>query len=355
MNYLVFGGTGSLGRKLINRLNGRNITVYSRDEAKHWTIKNEMGSRQPNFIVGDIRDPQRVFDAINRVRPDRIIVAAALKHVDTCESSPYESIQTNVLGTKNVIDAVNHLYATTDWGNAGNVKTVTFVSTDKACAPVNSYGMCKALSERLITSQKPKDEGLIFNAVRYGNVLESRGSIIPLFKYQCESADQITVTDPNMTRFVMTLDDSVNLIFAMLANGQNGQIGIPQLPAMKIGDLSEIFAETFGKTIRHIGLRPGEKMHEDLINESESIRTTVEDANRFYGDDKMLCGRMPGDNIFLINDALSKPITHLQWSYSSNQTFMSKDQLRAHLTKLGIINAPLSSFIGQQIEEIRND
>ena len=349
--YLIFGGTGSLGRKLIQRLGGENITVYSRDEAKHWTIKNEMGQAAPKFLVGDIRDPQRVYEAIAQTRPTNIIIAAALKHVDTCESSPYESIQTNVLGTKNVIDAVNKLFEASDW-SSGHVKTVTFVSTDKACAPVNSYGMCKALSERLITSQGPNNNKLIFNAVRYGNVLESRGSIIPLFKYQCEHTNELTVTDPNMTRFVMTLDDSVDLILAALRNAKNGQIAIPQLPAMRIGDLAEIFSKLSSKPIRYIGLRPGEKMHEDLINESESIRTTIETAKYFYKD---ITHRPEGSSIFLINDALSKPLTSNEWSYSSNDSVMTKDELFTHLSKLGIVDAPLSSFVGKQIEEIRND
>ncbi len=244
MKYLIFGGTGSLGKKLIQRLLPRDeVAVYSRDEAKHWTIKNELASNPRvtyenalQFYVGDIRDKGRVADVVRQYRPDTIIVAAALKQVDTCELSPSESIQTNLLGTQNVIEVVNE-------GACLTTQNVLFVSTDKACSPVNVYGMCKATSERVVSSQaRTGRPGVRFLCTRYGNVLESRGSIIPLFKYQAEKNECLTVTDPSMTRFVMTLDDSVDLILTALENGASGETWIPRLPAMKIGDLAEIFS-----------------------------------------------------------------------------------------------------------------
>jgi FlaA1/EpsC-like NDP-sugar epimerase len=330
--FLIFGGTGSLGRRLIDRLIPEHrVFVYSRDEAKHWTIRNEM-STHPNlenlrFLVGDIRDPDRVRDVIRQCIPDTIIVAAALKQVDTCELSPGESVLTNLIGTQNVIKAINET-------NLQHPTTVLFVSTDKACSPVNVYGMCKAISERLVTSQAMNGRSDVrYLAVRYGNVLESRGSIIPLFKYQAEKLDRLTITDPNMTRFVMTLDDSVNLIEHAVQHGQSGTTWIPKLPAMRIGDLAQIFAERFGKPVITIGLRPGEKMHEDLINESESSRTTKLDG--FY-------------MISPAFEAGSEP----RFTYSSNDTVMSKDELSDHLTKLGIIDRPLAEFKGLSIEEI---
>ncbi len=204
MKYLIFGGTGSLGKKLISRFlkENDNVAVYSRDEAKHWTIRNELSNPSNlDFFVGDIRDLNRVNEVIFQYKPQVIIVAAALKQVDTCELSPFESVMTNLLGTQNIIKSVKDLSSSfsKDW----KLEKVLFVSTDKACSPVNVYGMCKGISERLITSQSKNDtDNVKFLCTRYGNVLESRGSIIPLFKYQSEHSECLTVTDPSMTRFV---------------------------------------------------------------------------------------------------------------------------------------------------------
>ena len=331
--YLIFGGTGSLGKKLIDRLLPTDeVAVYSRDEAKHWTIKNELADH-PNigrleFHVGDIRDSARVKDVIRQVRPQTIIVAAALKQVDTCELSPNEAVATNLVGTQNVIAAVNE-------AGPQPPEAVLFVSTDKACAPVNVYGMCKAVSERVVTSQARTGlQSVRFLAVRYGNVLESRGSIIPLFKHQAEHNEFLTVTDPNMTRFVMTLDDSVDLILNTLKSGKSGETWIPRLPAMRIGDLAAIFAERSGKTVKIIGLRPGEKAHEDLINESESVRT-----------------RGGPDRHYIIGPAFNAG-GGKSFTYTSADDVMSKEQLRDHLQTLGILDRPLSEFTGRAIEEI---
>lgn len=330
--YLIFGGTGSLGKKLIQRLLPKqHVIVFSRDEAKHWTIKNELYGHETierlNFFVGDIRDLSRVRDVIRQAQPNIIIIAAALKQVDTCELSPNESIATNVIGTQNIIQAVNEL-------NPIDLDAVLFVSTDKACAPVNIYGMCKAISERVVTSQALAGINHVrYLAVRYGNVLESRGSIIPLFKHQAEHASCLTVTDPNMTRFVMTLDDSVDLILRTLRTGESGTTWIPRLPAMRIGDLAAIFSEKSGKPINIIGLRPGEKKHEDLINESESVRTTQL------------------TNHYIIDSAFRAGSSN-RFTYSSADNVMSKVQLLDHLQSLGIIDKPLNEFKGLSIEEI---
>lgn len=326
--YLIFGGTGSLGKKLIERLLPRSpIHVYSRDEAKHWTIKNEIGSNSDlHFHVGDIRDKQRIVNTLRQVVPENIIIAAALKQVDTCELSPSESILTNLSGTQNIIDAINE--------DPRCVKKVLFVSTDKACAPVNVYGMCKAISERMVTSQaRTGHRHISYLATRYGNVLESRGSIIPLFKYQAENTNQLTVTDLNMTRFVMTLDDSVDLIMNAFNKGNSGETWIPKIPAMRIGDLAELFSERYNKSIKLIGLRPGEKMHEDLINESESFRTRQI------------------DNHYVIGPAY-EPGYSAKFIYTSADDVMSKQQLKDHLTKLGIFDMSLEKFQGLKIDEI---
>jgi UDP-N-acetylglucosamine 4,6-dehydratase len=338
---LIFGGTGSLGRKLIERLlPTEEVAVYSRDEAKHWTIKNELSSgplaprlSDLRFYVGDVRDPTRVRDVVRQYRPRTIIVAAALKQVDTCELSPYESVQTNLLGTQNIIDIVNDPVMSTGWGH---IDAVLFVSTDKACAPVNVYGMCKAISERVVTSSaKTGVAGVKFLAVRYGNVMESRGSIIPLFKYQGMHGTQLTVTDPDMTRFLMTLDDSVDLIQRALKDGRSGETWIPRLPSMRVGDLVQIFAERYNKPIKVIGLRPGEKMHEDLINMSESIRTRLTDDGKNY----------------VIGPAFDAGSGHA-FTYTSADDVMPVDGLRQHLNSLGIIEASLDAFKGLSIEEI---
>lgn len=318
------------------------VAVYSRDEAKHWTIRNELAVgelaqklKDLQFYVGDVRDGRRVRDAIRQFCPDVIIVAAALKQVDTCELSPYESVMTNLLGTQNIIDAVNG-----DPGSRPFEGKVLFVSTDKACSPVNVYGMCKALSERLVSSQERTGSCFAqFMAVRYGNVLESRGSIIPLFKYQGEHADALTVTDPEMTRFLMTLDSSVDLIQHALALGTAGETWVPILPSMRIGDLAQIFSERYGKPIKVIGLRPGEKLHEDLINETESCRTLTH-GYPTKTHHVILPARRAGRG------------NSDRFTYCSSGSVMSKDALQEHLRLLGVLDAPLESFKGLTIEEI---
>jgi len=330
---LIIGGTGSLGRKLIERfLPKTEVAVFSRDENKQWTMRNETvnDARRTSlrFYVGDVRDQHRVRDVLRQYEPTTVIIAAALKHVDTCELSPNESVLTNLVGTQNVISAVNDM--------ARPPASVLFVSTDKACSPVNVYGMCKALSERVVTCQAKDakaNRSTAYLAVRYGNVLESRGSIVPLFKYQCERGEHLTVTDPNMTRFLMTLDDSVDLIARALRDGDSGSTWVPVLPSMRIGDLAEVFSERYGKPIRIVGLRPGEKKHEDLINESESVRTTLLQKH-YVIDPAYVAGNGK------------------RFTYSSADSVMTKDQLRAHLTTLGIIDRPLSEFKGLSIEEI---
>jgi UDP-N-acetylglucosamine 4,6-dehydratase/5-epimerase len=336
---LIFGGTGSLGRKLIERLLPHGcVTVYSRDEAKHWSLRNEFSAgplakrlQWLQFVVGDVRDPDRVAATIRKHVPSHIIIAAALKQVDTCELSPDEAVKTNLYGTQNIIDAVNV--------SQFALETVLFVSTDKACAPVNVYGMCKAISERIVTSQAndafPGYLSPKFLAVRYGNVLESRGSIIPLFKYQGLNNECLTVTDPNMTRFLMTLDQSVDLIQHTIKNGKSGETWIPRLPAMKIGHLADIFSKQYNKPIKYIGLRPGEKLHEDLVNESESVRTRLTDDKQHY----------------VIGPAYIAGAGD-RFVYSSDQDVYTRQETCLKLKELNILDAPLEQFKGLAIEEI---
>ncbi len=341
MKFFIIGGTGSLGKKLIDRLvDMHDVFVYSRDESKQWSMRNDLFHRKMNpvtFFVGDIRDKNRLKDALRQARPDVVISAAALKQIDVCEINPDESVKTNLIGTQNVIDAVND-YAQTLTSESIVIKkcTLLFVSTDKACSPASIYGMSKALSERLVTSQARTGlSNVKYVCVRYGNVLESRGSIIPLFRYQAENSEYLTVTNPDMTRFLMTLDQSVDLIFKTIEFGASGETWIPKLPAMRIGDIADVFAEHYGKEVKKIEERPSEKMHEDLINESESTRTRLTAAGKYYAiSPAFVVGKEP------------------RFQYSSSDDVMTKEELHDFLKKIEVLDAPMERFSGQSIEEI---
>jgi FlaA1/EpsC-like NDP-sugar epimerase len=328
---LIFGGTGSLGRALVGRLSRENqVMLFSRDEAKHWTIRNQVGTHNMTYAVGDIRDGARVEEALLRFQPTIVIIAAALKQVDTCELTPHESVQTNILGIKNVIDAVNRQV-----DRLADLETVLMVSTDKACAPTNVYGMCKAIAERLVTSQSANFTRPRFVGVRYGNVLESRGSIIPLFRWQAEHNASLTVTHPEMTRFVMTLDQSIDLIIAAAKTAKSGEILLPRLHAMRILDLAEIFSARFNKPIEIVGMRPGEKLHEALISEPESVRVAF-DGTYYH--------MAPAHSSVALDAKIFKN--------ESNDDVLSPEALGDYLDSLGIFSKSIDDFVGRQIEEI---
>jgi UDP-glucose 4-epimerase len=329
----VIGGTGSLGQALVRRLSELNdLILFSRDEAKHWTLKNNLQKGQNvEFIVGDIRDRNRIKNSLVKSNPEIVIIAAALKQVDTCESSPFESVQTNILGIQNIIDSIS-----SNMEKLSKLKAVLMVSTDKACAPTNVYGMSKAIAERIVTSSNTYHGGPRFIGVRYGNVLESRGSVIPLFKHQSEHQSVLTVTNKEMTRFIMTLDQSIDLIEATLSKAEHGEIWLPKLKAMRIIDLAEIFASRYNKKIKITGIRPGEKIHEDLISEPESIRVSFE--NKYYKMSPILSGKF--------DDSGSV------FRYSSADGIISKFELEKYMDSLGIFSKPLGEFIGRNIEEI---
>lgn len=331
---LIVGGTGSLGKALIYRLKDNNdVFILSRDELKQWSLRNEVGSANVSFIVADMRDRRRLEEVLITTRPHIIIIAAALKQVDTCERAPGESIKTNILGVQNLVEVVERsMTALTD------LEAVVMVSTDKACEPTNVYGMSKAIAERIVTSRSYIHQHPRFVAVRYGNVLESRGSIIPLFRYQAGHMPAFTLTHRDMTRFVMTLDDSIDLILTAATRGKGGETWIPRLNAMRIADLAEIFSAVYHKPVEVIGMRPGEKLHETLISKPESLRARKEDG--FYVLSSAL-SPIPGD--FEIFD------------YSSSQDMLSREALADYLGGLGIIEAPLDSFIGTKVDEIRQN
>jgi UDP-glucose 4-epimerase len=328
---IIIGGTGSLGQALIRRLSSDNqLIIYSRDEAKHWTIRNQLGNgSKVEFEVGDIRDRDRLESVILKWHPTIVIIAAALKQVDTCERAPNESIQTNTIGIRNVVEVVMK-----NVDRLPELETVLMVSTDKACAPTNVYGMCKAISERLVTAQSLYMSRPKFVAVRYGNVLESRGSIIPLFRFQAETQDRFTVTHPDMTRFIMTLDDSIDLIVATAKGAKSGEMWLPHLRAMKIMDLAQIFSDRFKKPIDIVGMRPGEKLHEQLISEPESVRARFEDG--YY---KMSPSHIPPS------------IEAKIFAYSSNDDLLPRDELEKYLNSLKMLDGDMSRFVGREINE----
>jgi len=266
---LITGGTGYLGQALteeILKYDPKSIRVFSRDEVKHHKFQEKFShNKKIRSFIGDVRDYQRLLMAVRQA--DIVIHAAALKRLDLLEYNVEESIKTNILGTLNVINACL----------ASNVEKAIMISTDKACAPVNTYGACKFVSERIFseTNYSKGDIKTIFTTVRYGNVLESTGSVIPFFSDKINNGDDIPLTDPRMTRFIISPKQAVELIFDAIKYGAGGEVFVPKLPSFKITDLIEILKEKYKKKnkVKLIGIRPGEKIHELMINNSEIPRT----------------------------------------------------------------------------------
>lgn len=316
---LIFGGTGSLGLELVNRyINNNIIYLYSRDESKHWQIGINLNHpKNLNFVIGDIRNKEKVCQTMIRINPSIIIIAAALKHIDKCEYETNEAIETNLIGTKNILDGIEinklQLY---------NLKSVCFISTDKACSPVNVYGMCKAISETLMIEKSKYILNIKFVVVRYGNVLNSRGSIIPMLHMigKSEIIKEFKLTDENMTRFIMTLEQSVDLIEHAIIYGESGDIVIPKLISLNIIDLINIFSEIYNKPIIISGLRQGEKLLESLINETQSRRLII---NNDYMYIKASYKNI--NNIINIKD------------YNSTINPLNKEDLKQYLLKLKLI------------------
>lgn len=271
---LITGGTGSFGKKfvevILNRYPVKKLIIFSRDELKQHEMRQRFpdgGSSPIRYFIGDVRNLERLRRAFSGV--DVVVHAAALKQVPACEYNPFEAIQTNVLGTKNVVDAAI---------DAG-VKKALFISTDKAVNPVNLYGASKLCAEKLFVQGNAYSGmgGTIFSCVRYGNVVGSRGSVIPLFLQQRKSG-KITLTDSRMTRFWITLEQGVHFVIQCVETMQGGEVFVPKIPSMKIVDLAEAIAP--GCEVETIGIRPGEKIHEVLISEDEA-RHTLE-LEKFY-------------------------------------------------------------------------
>jgi UDP-N-acetylglucosamine 4,6-dehydratase len=271
---LITGGTGSFGNAVLRRFldSGlREIRILSRDEKKQDDMRKKYNSPKLKFYIGDVRDPQSVMTAVRGV--DHIYHAAALKQVPSCEFHPLEAVKTNVLGTENVLEAAIQCA----------VKRVVVLSTDKAVYPINAMGISKAMMEKVAVAKSRSSTQTVINVTRYGNVMASRGSVIPLFIEQIRAGKPITITDPSMTRFMMTLDDAVDLVLYAFKHGQPGEIFVQKAPAATIEVLAKSLTALVGKPeheVRVIGTRHGEKLYEALLSREEMV--AAEDLGGYY-------------------------------------------------------------------------
>lgn len=323
---LVTGGTGSLGKALIRRLlteeRGRpaKIIVFSRDEAKQHEMRLEYLRRRVAtdeviyqnsrellvFRIGDVRNYSSLLQAVREA--DVVFHAAALKQVPTCEYFPFEAVETNILGAQNLVRVIRE--------NATPVKLVIGVSTDKACKPVNVMGMTKALQERLLTQANMECPQTRFTVVRYGNVIASRGSVVPLFLDQIREGGPVTITLKEMTRFLLSLDQAVDIIFAAVRSGLPGETYVPKVPSARVVDIVEVLINGRDVPIVYEGIRPGEKVHEILVSEEECHRTIERDG--YY----VICPVLP--------ELRQKAIEWLALKdeYSSQHVTIGRDALR---------------------------
>ncbi|UCP00021.1 polysaccharide biosynthesis protein [Metapseudomonas lalkuanensis] len=278
---MITGGTGSFGHAVLKRFLDtavREIRIFSRDEKKQEDMRISLANDKVKFYIGDVRDYDSLSQAMIGV--DYVFHAAALKQVPSCEFYPMEAVRTNVLGTENVLNAAI----------AKGVQRVVILSTDKAVYPINAMGISKAMAEKLMVakSRMIPPSGPVICATRYGNVMASRGSVIPLFVDQLRSGEPLTLTDPNMTRFLMSLEDSVDLVLHAFEHGKQGDIFVQKAPASTVGDLAQALRELFSldSPLKVIGTRHGEKLYESLVSREEMAK--AEDMGRYY--------RIPADN-----------------------------------------------------------
>lgn len=279
---LITGGTGSFGnavlKRFLNTNHFREIRIFSRDEKKQDDLRKEINNEKVKFYIGDVRDPLSVDYAVKGV--DYIFHAAALKQVPSCEFFPMEAVKTNIIGTENVLNAAEKF----------EVKRVVVLSTDKAAYPINAMGISKAMMEKVATarSRDLDDSKTTVCITRYGNVMASRGSVIPLFLQQIKDGKPLTITNPDMTRFMMTLDDAVNLVWYAFENGRQGDLFVQKSPAATIDTLATAMLELTGANndVKIIGTRHGEKLYETLVIKEDMAR--AEDLGDYY--------RIPADN-----------------------------------------------------------
>ena len=304
---LITGGTGSFGSTVCNILlkkKFREIRIFSRDENKQYQMRRKINDSRVTFFIGNIRDYDSVLEACDEI--DFVFHAAALKQVPSCEFYPIEAVKTNILGTENLLKA----------SILKGVKKVILLSTDKAVYPINAMGISKSMMEKLMLAKSMQESKITkFCATRYGNVMCSRGSVIPLFVNQIKNNDPITITDPNMTRYLMTLDESVDLVMHAFTNGLSGDIFVQKSPACTLLDLANALKNIFNykKDNLIIGTRHGEKLYESLLSREEMAR--VDEYGKFF--------RLPPDNRSLNYDKyynLGKEISNEYDEYTSHNT-----------------------------------
>lgn len=327
---MITGGTGSFGNAVLKRFlstDVKEIRIFSRDEKKQEEMRLSLSDSKLKFYIGDIRNYDSIHQAMKGV--DYVFHAAALKQVPSCEFYPMEAVRTNVIGAENVMTAAI----------ANNVQRVVVLSTDKAVYPINAMGVSKAMMEKLMVAKsRMQNEGeTVLCATRYGNVMASRGSVIPLFVSQIKAGMPLTVTDPNMTRFLMSLDDSVDLVLHAFEYGKQGDIFVQKAPASTVEDLALALNGLFGKgaAVRIIGTRHGEKLYETLVSREEMAR--VEDMGGYY--------RIPADNRDLnyakyFSDG-EQLISHLDDYTSHNTQRLDVEQVKQLLRKLSFVREAL--------------
>jgi len=310
---LLIGGTGALGKTLIRLYQDSNIIkVLSRDEHKQVNlISSDWVSKSISFIIGDIKDKNSILNTIEDYKPDIIINTAALKHVPVCETTPFESVNVNIIGHQNLLEAVRR--------STHKIETLIYISSDKACKPVNIYGMCKAIAERLYIEFAKKQSDIKVCLVRYGNVLESTGSVIPYFKQLINNDSSfLPITDERMTRFLLTLEEAAKLIEWSYNNPySHGKIAIPKVKSFKIIDIAKALLKHYNKNLdlKIIGIRKGEKLHEEMISSEEWMRTEEYEN-------------------YLISDEIIKPENK---SYNSLDSVMPSEEVYNFLKKCKVI------------------
>ena len=338
---MITGGTGSFGNAVLNRFLKTDIgeiRIFSRDEKKQDDMRHEFQAKMPEvadkikFYIGDVRDLQSVKNAMHGV--DYIFHAAALKQVPSCEFFPMEAVRTNVIGTDNVLTAAIE----------EGVKSVICLSTDKAAYPINAMGITKAIEEKVAVAKSRNSGKTKICCTRYGNVMCSRGSVIPLWIEQIKNGQPITITEPTMTRFIMSLDEAVDLVLFAFEHGENGDLLIQKAPACTIRTQAEAVCELFGgkkEDIRVIGIRHGEKMYETLLTNEECAKAV--DMGNFY--------RVPADNRGLNYDKYFKEgdeKRNVLTEFNSNNTeILNLEQVKAKISSL--------SYIQEELEKIKED
>lgn len=335
---LITGGTGSFGNAVLSQFlhtdHFKEIRILSRDEKKQDDLRKKVNNNKVKFYLGDVRDAQSIDAAIKGV--DYIFHAAALKQVPSCEFFPMEAVKTNIIGTDNVLTIAEKY----------EVKKVVVLSTDKAAYPINAMGMSKAMMEKVMVakSRNLDDTKTVFCGTRYGNVMASRGSVIPLFVDQMKAGKPITITDPNMTRFMMTLEDAVDLVLYAFENGNQGDLFVQKSPACTIEVLAKALKSLYNANteIKIIGTRHGEKLFETLVNREDMVK--AEDCGNYF--------RIPADNRDLNYEQYFSEgdvqVTELEEYHSHNTAILNVEEMKQLLLKLPLIR---KDIYGEEINK----